>query len=143
MMMNTNIIIDSLSLNHTFSSPHMQMQAFNRCLVMIVSFCHSTKMHKTNPIGTKRISRPQNGVILNEPIEIWHNHGFYLRTVVYGKSVLKGSQWVVFIPSVVAVCASKGPLVYTRIRFYRSVHKLHVSIRAQLDDTGRSAPAHP
>ena len=53
-----------------------------------------------NPIGTKRISRPQNGVISNEPIEIWHNHGFYLRTVVYVKSVLKGSQWVVFIPRV-------------------------------------------
>ena len=52
-----------------------------------------------NLIGMKRISRPPNGAILNEIIGIWCIHGFYLGTVVYGKSVLKGSQWALFMPT--------------------------------------------
>ena len=70
-----------------------------------------------NPIGMKRISKPPNGVILNELIGIWCLQGVYLGTLVFGKSVLKGSQsdlfvrtvadadWpAVFLPSVASVC---------------------------------------
>ena len=52
-----------------------------------------------NRIGTKRISKPPNGVILNELIGIWRLQGVYLGTLVFGKSVLKGSQSVLFVPT--------------------------------------------
>ena len=50
-----------------------------------------------NPIGMRRISKPPNGVILNELIGIWCLQGVYLGTLVFGKSVLKGSQSVLFV----------------------------------------------
>lgn len=61
-----------------------------------------------NPIGMKRISKPPNGVILNELIGIWCLQGVYLGTLVFGKSVLKGSQSDLFVRTVVHVCGYNG-----------------------------------
>ena len=72
-----------------------------------------------NPIGTKRISKPPNGVILNELIGIWRLQRVYLGTLAFGKSVLKGSQSVLFIPSV-----QHGPL-----RTHHHIKQIDMSLR--------------
>jgi hypothetical protein len=80
-----------------------------------------------NPIGMKRISKPPNGVILNELIGIWCLQGVYLGTLVFGKSVLKGSQSDLFVRTVMVAHIYNGGVHAALFREWSSTYQYKIT----------------